>query len=181
MQISPVLRKKSRASDGAGREAGNHDGDHAGYPEQLFPGKIHDVGKSQRKRHFGGLRAVKQGRSEPKQTSAEKTDNDSATETCRNMQGACNEAWLPSVGKDAQQHREQHDRGGIIEQAFSFNQPHQARGDAEITEDADHRRRVGRRHDRADQKRNDGCDAAQDGEWKGNAGRRDEHGDDREC
>ena len=60
---------------------------------------------------------------------------------------------MHALADDTEEGAEEHDGSGVVEQAFSLDQPHQPQGHAKIAKNADHCRRVRGRNDGAEQKR----------------------------
>ena len=71
------------------------------------------------------------------------------------------------------------DRDRVVEQRFALGQDRQALGRADVAEDADHRRRVGGRHDGAQQQADHDVDAGRQMHRARDARDADQHGDDR--
>ena len=70
-------------------------------------------------------------------------------------------------------------RDGIVEQQFAFGQDRQALGRSDVAKDANHRRRVGGRHDRPQQQAHHDVDAGRQMDRARNARDADQDGDDR--
>ena len=68
----------------------------------------------------------------------------------------------------------------VVEQRFALGQDRQALGRADVAEDADHRRRIGGRHDGAQQQADHDVDAGRQMHDAGHEGDADQHRDDRQ-
>ena len=76
---------------------------------------------------------------------------------------------------DADEQTERGDGDGVVQQRLAFGQDRQPLGRADIAEDADDRRRVGGRHDRAQQQADHEVDAGGEMDDAGHAGDAHQH------
>ena len=91
-------------------------------------------------------------------------------------------AHRPSARRDqdADEEAEGGDGDGVVQQRFALGQDRQPLGRADVAEDADDRRRIGGRHDGAQQQADDDVDAGREMDDARHAGDADQHGDDRQ-
>jgi hypothetical protein len=86
---------------------------------------------------------------------AKKSKNAAADKQYGKLAQSCNGARLASGLDDSEEQNEQSNRGRVIEQRFAGDEPRQTPRRADFTEDGDHRRRIRRGNNRAEQKTND--------------------------
>ena len=96
------------------------------------------------------------------------------------MRSAGGEVRLASGDDHAEQDREHDDRRRVIEERFALDKAGQTGGGADIAEHGDDRRRIGGRHDRAEQQADDQRQARDRPQRHADHGRADDRGDDRE-
>ncbi len=179
LDVSPVARPHANPADRPGRQPGAGDGDDAGHVERVLADDVNDIWQRHRQRHLGGARTA-----EPRQRGAEQPPRDRAehetADKCRHeSEYGIHNARLHAIRQHRDEDAEQHDRGGVVEQAFAFEKPVQARRRAQLAKDRDDRRRIGRRDNRPEQQADGQRDAGKGQAEPDRRGRR-EYGEDRQ-
>ncbi len=176
----PVRRRHPNAPGGAEDQGGRHHRDHAGDVQILLRGDEGEIGKRDGERH---LRATlrPQGFQDPH---AEPGHHEAEAEPARELldeddHGAHDRGVL-TPAEQSDQEPEQCDRRRVVEKALAFHQGGQALGRSQIAEDADHRRRVGRGDDGADEEAGDRRHARRGGQRPADDDGGHQHGDDRQ-
>ena len=123
--------------------------------DQPFGGDEGEIRKRQRQRCFRKPVAGDMTHDPEQQTAGKKAKNAAADKQYGKLAEPCDCARLASGLDDSEEQNEQSNRGRVIEQRFASDEPRQAPRRADVTEDGDHRRRVGRGDNRAEQQTND--------------------------
>ena len=112
---------------------------------------VDDVGQCQHQGHLGEARVPQPRHHHHERATADEADERAAEEGVEEGADRFAEGRLAAAHQHLEQHGEEDDRRGVVEQAFALDQPAQATGRAEIAEDGDHRRGIGRGDDRRQQ------------------------------
>ena len=142
--------------------------------------RVHEVGQCQREGCLGEPGIAQPWHQRHERAPADQADQAAAEEGFEEHQARLAERRLLAGHQEIEQHREDRDRGRIVEQALALDQAGQARGRAEVAEDRDHRGRIGGRDDRREQQAGDQRHARERPEREPDRSRGREHGDHRE-
>ena len=119
--------------------------------ERVLADDVDDVGQRQRQRHLGGARTAEPGQRGAEQLPRDRAEREAADECRREIERGIRDARLRAARQHLDEYAEQHNRGGVVEQAFAFEKTGQARRRAKLAKDRDDRRRIGGRDDRPEQ------------------------------
>ena len=111
---------------------------------------------------------------------ADVTDGDAADECLNERNDGARRAGAAAAHQQVEQHGEQHDGRGVVEQALAFDQTGQPRRRADIAKDRNHGHRIGRRHHRSQEQTDNERDAGDEVERQADDEGGDDDRDDRE-
>ncbi len=148
--------------------------------KQALRGDECQIGKSQCQRGLGQP-IVADPRNDPQQEFAGKKADHSAAEKRHGkiLQSADRVRIVPAQN-DREQDNEQRNRRGVVEERFALDQPRQPRRCADLAEDGDHGRRIGRGDDGAEQQTDHQRYLRERPQRQADHGRGDKRGDDGE-
>ena len=181
LEIPPIVGGEADAADGTGGEPGADNGDDARDFKQFFGQQINDIGQCQRQRHLGQTRTAEKGQDRPEKASTDGTEDHPTEKGLGEMHRTSGKVRVRTLRKHADEHRKQHDRCSVVEQALAFEKPSEPSRRSQLVEDRHHRSRIGRRNDCAKQQchgqRQPGSERQAEADRRG----RGKNGDDRQC
>ena len=166
-QRRPLPRMEVGRPIGGDSQRRDHDGDHAGDVQVVVGQHVARIGEAHRHRRHGRIGIAEARQDQHGHTSRDETERDAAQEFAHEDERRALELGrhlarchrIELADQQAHEEAEGGDGDRVVEQRFALGEDRQALGRADVAEDADHRRRIGGRHDRAEQQADDDVDA----------------------